>query len=71
MADPMVRVLGTVHDTDGAPVHVGVDYDTVSIITAGKSCFTVGTAEDFARLFVAAWAQAGAQRALMEEADRA
>ena len=71
MADSMVRVVGTVHDTDGAPVYVGVDFDTVAIVTAGKSCLTHDQAEEFARLFVASCWQAADQRALMEEADRA
>jgi hypothetical protein len=63
MADPMVRLLGRVQDLDGAPLDVGVDYDTVTI---GRYRFDASMAEEFAQLFVSAVWQAGQQKARMD-----
>ena len=67
MGDPYVRVLGSVTDMDGSIVHVGVNYDTVSVSNAVDSVFTREAAEEFARLFVAACWQAGANKRRMDD----
>ncbi len=67
MGDPCVRVLGSVADMDGSAVHVGVNYDTVSVSGAVDSVFTQAQAEEFGRLFVAACWQAGANKRRMDE----
>lgn len=73
MADPMVRILGTVTDISGQVIDVGVDYDTVRIgaQSAADLRFTQDQAEEFGRLFVAACWEAAGQRAQMAEGDRA
>jgi len=67
MGDPYVRVLGSVADMDGGVVHVGVNYDTVSVSNAVDSVFTREGAESFARLFVAACWEAGANKRRMDD----
>ncbi len=67
MGDPYVRVLGSVTDMDGSIVHVGVNYDTVSVSNAVDSVFTRDGAESFARLFVSAVWEAGANKRRMDE----
>jgi hypothetical protein len=72
MPDPMVSDVGTVQGIDGAAVTVGVDYDTVTIRTAGcvvrlDWLHTIPVTG----LLLAADQLAVRQRALMDEADRA
>lgn len=69
MSDPNVREIGRVADSiDGMELAVGVDYDTVTIGTGmGRWRLKHAEAEEFARLFVAAVWQAGAQSAAMAE----
>ncbi len=64
--DPYVRILGSVADMDGSVVHVGVNYDTVSVSNAVDSVFTQAQAEEFGRLFVAACWEAGANKRRMD-----
>ncbi len=66
MGDPYVRVLGSVTDMDGSIVHVGVNYDTVSVSNAVDSVFTREGAESFTRLFAAACWEAGANKRRMD-----
>jgi hypothetical protein len=68
MSDPNARVLGQVYDTDGIPLQVGVDYDTVTI---GGQKLDQASAEVFAHLLVAACWQAGEQRMHVHPADLA
>jgi hypothetical protein len=71
MTGPYVRTIGTVTDIDGVACPVGVDHDTVTIGTPGCSLpfrFTRDLAEEFGRLFAAAYWQAGCNaRQLAEE----
>ena len=59
MGDPYVREVGGVEDVDGTRLTVGIDYGTVSISVAGKTCrLDSRQAETFAQLFVSACWQA-------------
>jgi hypothetical protein len=60
--------VGQVVDIDEAAISVGVDHDTVTI---DAYRFTGPQAEEFAKLLIAACWRASAQRAVMDEADRA
>lgn len=51
------RLIGSVTDMDGTPVHIGVDADCVTIVVAWDACFTPAMREDFTRL----WFEAGRQ----------
>jgi hypothetical protein len=62
MADERIRTLGTVRDFDSIPVHVGVDYDTV---TLNGLRFDRAQVEELAQLIVAASWEAAACGARM------
>jgi hypothetical protein len=63
---PYVRVIGSVEDMDGSKIHVGVDYDSVTISNAIDSVFTREMAEEFAHLFVSACWAAGENKRRMD-----
>jgi hypothetical protein len=61
MGDPYVREVGQVEELEDAVVYVGVDYDAVSVdLGRALARFTRTQAEEFARIFVAACWEAGA-----------
>jgi hypothetical protein len=49
--DPCARLIGSVTDMDGGPVHIGVDADCVTIANAEDACFTRAMREEFTRLW--------------------
>ena len=69
MADPMVAMIGHVEGLDGTRIHVGTDYDAVTVRTGGLTRLSHAQAESFALLFVRACWEAGANARRMEDGD--
>jgi len=65
MSDPYVREVGRIEDMDGTVLVVGIDRNTVTIGLPGDAIpdwqLESSQAEEFARLFVRACWEAGAQ----------
>ena len=69
MSNPAVFEVGSVNSLDGVPVHVGVDYDSISIRGATSARLSREQAETFAQLFIHASWLAGQQEKRLDEAE--
>ena len=65
----MVRTAGHVEGLDGTRIHVGTDYDAVTVRTGGLTRLSRAQAGSFALLFVRACWEAGANARRMEDGD--
>ena len=66
--NPAVFEVGSVTILDGVPVHVGVDYDSITIRGATHARLSREQAETFAQLWVRASWLAGQQEKRLDDA---